>query len=114
VGFVQTVWQEGAAQPARLPDDDMPDDVAEPAIAGNESARGLAALLPSLRGKEMERHEPRLGAAAGHLGEKTDLNAASAGESTPAAELGQEDRRKLQAVLHELSECRRLLDGVLR
>jgi hypothetical protein len=34
--------------------------------------------------------------------------------NTSAANLGQEDLRKLQAVLHELSECRRLLDDVLR
>jgi DNA-binding transcriptional MerR regulator len=110
VNFVQTVWQEGAAQPARLPDDDMADDTVEPAAERNEDARGLRGLLPSLRGKEMDRHEPRLGGVDGGIGEKSELDTAA-----PAvAEVSREDRHKLQAVLHELSECRRLLDGVLR
>ena len=34
--------------------------------------------------------------------------------NTSDLKLEQEDLRKLQAVLHELSECRRLLDDVLR
>ena len=96
VNFVQTVWQEGAAQPARLPDDDVADEAAEPAAERNEDARGL-------RGKETERRAPR-------LGDDTELDTAA----PAAAEVSREDRHKLQAVLHELSECRRLLDGVLR
>jgi DNA-binding transcriptional MerR regulator len=103
VNFVQTVWQEGAAQPARLPDDDIADEAAEPAAERNEGARGLRGLLPSLRGKETERREPR-------LGDDTELDTAA----PAAAEVSREDRHKLQAVLHELSECRRLLDGVVR
>src|SRR3954451_18920813 len=31
IGFVQTVWQEGAAQPGRLPEDDLDNDAAEAA-----------------------------------------------------------------------------------
>jgi DNA-binding transcriptional MerR regulator len=115
IGFVQTVWQEGATQPGRLPDDDLDSDAAEAVNDEKENGRGLRGLLPSLRSKEMERREPRLPDAAGDLREDAGLEtAAPAAGSAPAAELGQEDRHKLQAVLHELSECRRLLDGVLR
>jgi len=110
INFVQTVWQEGAAQPARLPDDDMGDEGAEPAAERNEDARGLRGLLPSLRGKEMERREPRLDDGAGETGGKPDLHTTAPG----SAAMSGEDRHKLEAVLHELSECRRLLDGVLR
>ncbi|HET7681956.1 MAG TPA: MerR family transcriptional regulator [Xanthobacteraceae bacterium] len=113
VKFVQTVWQEGAEQPARLPDDDMAEEAAEPAGAEAASPRGLRGLLPSLHSKEMERREPRLDDAAGRA--ETDSNLPGPdGVNTSAAKLGQEDLRKLQAVLHELSECRRLLDDVLR
>jgi DNA-binding transcriptional MerR regulator len=109
IGFVQTVWQEGAAQPARLPDDDMADDAVEPAAEEAAQARGLRGLLPSLQRKETERREPRLGDSD----VDSDLpEPASATSAWP--ELAGEDLRRLQAVLHELSECRRLLDGVLR
>jgi DNA-binding transcriptional MerR regulator len=115
INFVQTVWQEGAAQPARLPDDEIDGDAAEPASMGNENARGLRGLLPSLRSQDMERREPRLDDAVNAVAGEAGLQAAvSVGESGSAAELGDENRRKLQAVLHELSECRRLLDSVLR
>lgn len=104
VKFVQTVWQEGAALPARLPDDDEADDAAMPA---EQVARkpGLRGLLPSSRGEEMQRREPRLDAAPAIA--QTEAVAAR-----PVALAG-EDVRKLQAVLHELGECRRLLDGAL-
>jgi DNA-binding transcriptional MerR regulator len=109
IGFVQTVWQEGAAQPARLADDDMADDAVEPAAEEAAQGRGLRGLLPSLHRKETERHEPRLGDADAD----SDLPEPAAATSA-SSELAGEDLRRLQAVLHELSECRRLLDGVLR
>jgi DNA-binding transcriptional MerR regulator len=110
VKFVQTVWQEGAEQPGRLPDDDMAEEAAEPAAA---SPRGLRGLLPSLHSKGTERREPRLDDATGRAETDTNLPGPDT-VNTSAANLGQEDLRKLQAVLHELSECRRLLDDVLR
>ena len=119
VKFVQTVWQEGAAQPARLPDDDMAEEAAEPAAEEAASARGLRGLLPSLRSKEMERREPQLGEASGEAeaeaeSDEPEATAALPYRTHPVPNLGREDLRKLQAVLHELGECRRLLDGVLR
>jgi DNA-binding transcriptional MerR regulator len=117
VKFVQRVWQEGAAQPARLPDDDVAEDGTEPAAEDAASARGLRGLLPSLRSKEIERREPRLDDLSSEAEVETDVPEpapAPAAATAAASEMGREDLRKLQAVLHELSECRRLLDGVLR
>ena len=118
VKFVQTVWQEGAARPERLPDDDR-EDAADAAVE-EASPHGLRALLPSLRSKEIERREPSLGAMpaeteeeAGGETREPDQVMPVAGETRSVAMSG-DDMRKLQAVLHELVECRRLLDDVLR
>ena len=94
--FVQTVWQPGAAQPVSGPSD----EVAEPdQLAPDEAARTLFGLL-----KSAER-EPAVQAAADEPK-----------PSVPAAEpsLSRDDARRLQAALHELSECRRLIDEALR
>jgi DNA-binding transcriptional MerR regulator len=109
ISFVQTVWQEGAAQPERLPDDDLVDEAEESAAGQAVNGRGLRSLLPSQRSKQMARQEP-------HLEDKprSDSGEPVTAASESAAALGREDLRKLQAALHELSECRRLLDGVLR
>jgi DNA-binding transcriptional MerR regulator len=109
IGFVQSVWQEGAAQPARLPDDDMAEDQVEPAAEEAAQAGGLRGLLPSLHRKENERREPRLGDSDAD----SDLPEPAAATGASSAIAG-EDLRRLQTVLNELSECRRLLDGVLR
>jgi DNA-binding transcriptional MerR regulator len=109
VKFVQGVWQEGAALPARLPDDDEAGDAAMPA---EQEARkpGLSGVLPSLRGGEViERREPRLDAAS--EAPQPKLAPSKTMPSGPA--LTRDDVSKLQAVLHELAECRRLLDGAL-
>ena len=107
VKFVQTVWQEGAAQPARLPDDDRPDELV------STDGRGLRGLLPSLRGEDMERREPRLDDSADELETvSASPKSSRAGEATAA--LTGDDRHRLQTILRELGECRRLLDDVLR
>jgi DNA-binding transcriptional MerR regulator len=108
IGFVQTVWQEGAAQPTRLPEDELAE--AESSTDETPKPKGLRGLLPSLRGEEVERREPRLGYTDGD----GDKAAAATNESAPPGGLDREDLRKLQAVLQELGECRRLLDGMLR
>jgi DNA-binding transcriptional MerR regulator len=118
IKFVQTVWQEGAAQPVRLPDDDM-EDAADSAVEEATGARGLRGVLPSLRRKEeMERREPQFDEASDDAVEtesdEPEAATAAAVTNAPVPDLGHEGVRKLQAVLHELGECRRLLDGVLR
>ena len=113
IKFVQTVWQEGAEQPARLPDDDMAEEAVEPTNGEAASVRRLRGLLPSLHSKEMDRREPRLDDPAHDPDTDKDLLEPD-GVNTSASKLEQADLRKLQAVLHELSECRRLLEDVLR
>ena len=113
VKFVQTVWQEGAEQPERVPDDDMAEEAVDPVPGEAGRSRGLRGLLPSLQSKEMERREPRLDNAAGVAETDADPHEPDV-VNTSDSKLEQEDLRKLQAVLHELSECRRLLDDVLR
>jgi DNA-binding transcriptional MerR regulator len=88
--FVQTVWQEGAPQPTRIPEDDAEVQAEEIERAATEEKSG--------------RREPR-------------FNRADGGEQlvgAPAGSLEPDGLRRLQAVLHELSECRRLLDSALR
>ncbi len=112
IKFVQTVWQEGAEQPARLLDDEMAEEAVQPSGEA-ASMRGLRGVLPSLRSKETERREPRLDDPA-HVPD-TDKDSPEPGVvNTSASRLGQADLRTLEAVLHELSECRRLLEDVLR
>jgi DNA-binding transcriptional MerR regulator len=95
--FVQAVWQPGAAQPASGPSDDG----AEPdQLAPDDAARALFGLL-----KSPER-EPVADAPA-ELKLETVAVAA-------APSLSREDARRLQAALHELSECRRLIEDALR
>ena len=100
--FVQAVWQPGAMQPAAPPDDDAPP--AETAqLAPDEAARTLFGLLraPSL---------PEAGEEA-DVGPGADVDAAP-GAPAPAA-LTRDDVRRLQSALHELRECRRVIDAVL-
>lgn len=103
INFVQTVWQEGAPRPARSRDDDLVDDAAELDAEELANGGGLHGLLPPLPSREGKRQEPRIGDIA-----KPDI------DESEAAELRSDDMRRLKAVLHELGECRRLLDGALR
>lgn len=112
IKFVQTVWQEGAEQPARLLDDEMAEEAVQPSGEA-ASMRGLRGVLPSLRSKETERREPRLDDPA-HVPDKDKDSPEPGVVNTSASRLGQADLRTLEAVLHELSECRRLLEDVLR
>ncbi len=128
--FVQVVWQEGAPQPPHGAGED--EDVAEEAIAAEgveaEEGRGLRGRLTSLLGRDLgdrqddaeARREPPLTAAPVPRVEPTDRAIHGAGEpppatpmvhAAPAAErLAREDLRKLHAVLHELAECRKLIE----
>jgi DNA-binding transcriptional MerR regulator len=89
--FVQTVWQPGAMQPVLAPEE----DAAEPQqLPPDEAARTLFGLL-----KSPER----------------ETVAVPAPNATPNdAVISREDARRLQAALHELGECRRLIDEALR
>jgi DNA-binding transcriptional MerR regulator len=100
---VQAVLQPGAAQP--LPE--QPGDRAEEAeqLAPDDAARAMFDLLKSPSG-------------AGHRArEEADPDddkpaTAATGAGTPA--LPREDARRLQSALHELGECRRLIEAALK
>ena len=92
--FVQTVWQPGAAQPAVAPADD---DAEPDALAPDEAARTLFGVL-----KSPERIEPEMDAVA------TPPPAAN------EAAISSDDVERLQSALHELAECRRLIEDALR
>ena len=95
--FVQAVWQPGAAQPVSGPDRMM--RASPQQLAPDEAARTLFGLL-----KSPERERPPRSCS----GEPK-----SASQSAEPA-LSREDARRLQAALHELGECRRLIDEALR
>jgi DNA-binding transcriptional MerR regulator len=94
--FVQAVWQPGAAQPVALPDDEPAE--APEQLAPDEAARTLFGLLRA----------PSAQDAAPAVGESQPAAAPS------ASSLGRDEVRRLQSVLHELGECRRLIDEALK
>jgi DNA-binding transcriptional MerR regulator len=91
--FVQAVWQPGAAQPAMSPEDETPEQAAEQ-LAPDAAARTLFGLL---RAPAAEPDQPQPAAAAPSV----------------AAQLSRDNIRRLQSALHELRECRRLIDAAL-
>lgn len=137
VKFVQVVWQEGAPQPphgvveeeefageAELAENVLPDE--EPGLRGRLSSligRDLgdrqddteARVEPSLTSAPVPRIDPADRAI--HGGGTTEQSAQTpqsiAAASLSPSALGREDLRKLHAALHELAECRKLIDTVV-
>ena len=123
--FVQTVWQPGAPQLGRrVPEEDADgvlDDIdvgnnAPPQEAAAERGRGLLALLPSLLGDAEAEDElpPADGRTEPHLGspERAKIPRPLAARKS-LDRLAREELRKLQAALHDLGECRKLLAATL-
>ncbi len=131
------VWQEGAPQPPHgaSEDEDIAEETALSEVEAVEEDRGLRSRLSSLIGRDLgdrqddvgARREPPLKSAPMPRIEPTDraIHRAEAPTSiepqvpepmvraTPAASVGRlarDDLRKLHAVLHELAECRKLID----
>jgi DNA-binding transcriptional MerR regulator len=95
VRFVQSVWQPGAPQPARQSLE--ADDAVEPPIGeGADAVR-----RPSLRDLADDERRP---------GSQADYSAAA---DVAIGGLAQEDVQKLRAALHDLTECRRLLNAAV-
>jgi DNA-binding transcriptional MerR regulator len=126
--FVQSVWQPGAPQLGPQASEDDADVVANeadiggaPAHEGVERGRGLLALLPALLGDTdsddelppaQGRSEPLLGSPERVKPPGRSLSGRSLGP--PSLErLAREELRKLQAALHDLGECRKLLAAAL-
>jgi DNA-binding transcriptional MerR regulator len=135
VHFVQEVWREGAAQP---PHGAVGEDVTEEVEVEVEEFeivedkdRGLRGRLASLVGRDLadrhddapRREEPPLESAPVPRVEPGDRAAEApaavrppAATAEPAEEkagLAREDMSHLYAALHELRECRRLIDAPL-
>jgi DNA-binding transcriptional MerR regulator len=137
VKFVQAVWQEGAAQPPHGVTEEEEEQAEEAASAAEmlEEESGLRGRLTSLIGRDIgdraepapERPEPPLAAApmprvepedrAIHAGGPPVPQAPQAASPAPAAapapRLPREELRKLHAALHELTECRKLIDAAV-
>ena len=126
VKFVQAIWHPGAA-PVQEPgaDEDAGPSSVPPEDVAAERSRRLLSLLPSLLTQDREgsdstvsatdlsdRHEPPMSPplSARDASSRRGLATPTSARDTS---LGREDLRKLQATLHELSECRRLLDVAL-
>lgn len=140
VKFVQAVWMEGAAQPPHgaTDDEEFIDETVETEGQPLEEPGGLRHRIASLIGRDLGdrqddaemRREPPLKSAPEPRIEPSDrilqtpapepVFAAppqmppldSAPRPAPAG-LGRDDVRKLHAVLHELAECRKLIDAAM-
>jgi DNA-binding transcriptional MerR regulator len=111
VGFVQTVWQEGAPQPTRDASDVQEDDDAA-------ERGGILSRLPGLfragdddAQQTFERREPTIGRQpSADPPEGPALAPAEPVLSDELAGFTREHLRQLDAALHQLTECRRKLD----
>jgi DNA-binding transcriptional MerR regulator len=105
--FVQNVWQPGAPQPTRVLADGNSDEESEQ--LGTEAHAG-APRLPAPGGGRQRDQE-----ALGERGEGALAEGSMAPRVAPSAVpvLPQQHVRKLQALLDDLAECRRLLDTAL-
>jgi DNA-binding transcriptional MerR regulator len=135
--FVQAVWQEGAPQPPHgsVEDEAFAEEAASAQAEAADESRGLGSRLSSLIGRDLgdrqndpeARLEPPLHSApvlrvepSDRVIEAAETEMAPSPESvtpsaTPSApaRLTRDDLSKLHAVLHELAECRRLIDAAV-
>ncbi len=136
VKFVQAVWHEGAPQPPHgVTEEEEFAEEAASAAEMLEDESGFSGRLGALVGRDLtaradpaeERREPALEAAPMPRVEPEDrvLHSGAAPEPAPVrpqmaapspappARLPREELRKLQAALHELAECRKLIDAAV-
>ena len=123
--FVAVVWQEGAPQPPHGASEDE-DFVEEAASAAEmlEEESGLRGRLGGLIGRDLgdrgddvaERQEPPLRSAPIPRVAPDERAYAPEPPARPPepARLPRDDLRRLHAALHELGECRKLLDAAVR
>ncbi|MGB6349730.1 MAG: MerR family transcriptional regulator [Pseudolabrys sp.] len=135
--FVQVVWEEGAPQPPHgvVEDEEFVDEAERIDDAPLEEERGIRSRLSSLIGRDLgdrqddaaARTEPPLTSApvprvdptdrAIHSGASVEVSDApepsqsTSHEPSTGGGLGREDLRKLHFAMHELEECRKLIDA---
>ena len=97
--FVQAVWQPGAVQPGALPEEEAPEAAEQ--LAPDAAARTLFGLLKA-PAAELAESEPEAAHAE-----------PAAPAVQPVPQLTREHVRRLQSALHEMRECRRLIDEAL-
>ncbi|MGH6727913.1 MAG: MerR family transcriptional regulator [Pseudolabrys sp.] len=134
--FVGVVWQEGSPPPPHRASED--EDFSEEAASATEmlaEESGVRRRLAALIGHDFgdretglaARHDPPLESAPVPRIEPSDRAIYGAPEpapprapqeavapavsATPAGQLARDDVGKLQAVLHELTECRKLIEA---
>jgi DNA-binding transcriptional MerR regulator len=128
VKFVAVVWQEGAPQPPHGPTDE--EEFAEEAVSAAEMLEeesGLRGRLTGIIGRDLSerrdevRQEPPLRSAPTPRIEPNERIREPLHEGPPPpmrapepARLPRDDLRRLHAALHELGECRKLLDAAVR
>ena len=103
--FVQAVWQPGAVQPAVLPDEAAPEQAEQ--LAPDDAARTLFGLL---QGPSAPRTEDDVETATF----EPAVSAVPVRPPPAAVQLTRDNVRRLQSALHELRECRRLIDEALK
>jgi DNA-binding transcriptional MerR regulator len=136
--FVQVVWQEGAPQPPHgaAEDEEFAEDAVPAETEALEEPRGLRGRLSSLIGRDLgdrgddveARREPSLKSAPEPRIEAADRAIFAAEEPAPpqtapqafnvapptaGGRMGRDDLHKLHAVLHELAECRKLIENAV-
>jgi DNA-binding transcriptional MerR regulator len=117
VKFVQAAGHPVARHTQNEPDEliEEVDAAPEAAVAEAERSRGLFSLLPSLLGDRNNEEPEQEFDPADIRPEPVPSSSQRAVPPVPGATgIPREDLRRLQAALHELSECRRLLDTALR
>jgi DNA-binding transcriptional MerR regulator len=130
IKFVQAVWQDGAPQPphgANGDDEDYVDEVeSEDSDSDTEDRGGVLGRIPSLLGRDLgerdgattQRRDPPMTAAPMPRIDPADRSGqspppAAAPASPPRARMSRDDLGRLHAALHELGECRKLIDAAL-
>jgi DNA-binding transcriptional MerR regulator len=138
--FVQAVWLEGAPQPPHgvIEEEEFLEEIETTGVVVAEEDRGLRGRLSSLIGRDFgdrqddaaDRVEPPLTSApvpridptdrAMHgvvvsgpsdAAESATVTSRQSSSKTTGGSLGHEDLHKLRAALHELAECRKLIDS---
>jgi len=124
VKFVAVVWQEGAPQPPHGATEE--EDFVEEAVSATEMLEeesGLRGRLTGIIGRDLgerrneARQEPPLHSAPTpriEPDERVHQEPPPPMRTPEPARLPRDDLRRLHAALHELGECRKLLDAAVR